>query len=78
MYGRPLRKEKGVANQLLSDLAARGVLDLALVTELQLVWETRNRVVHPDNRPITAEEVERMVETVGRVCVPWSESKERF
>jgi hypothetical protein len=78
MYGRPLRREKGVANQLLSDLAAKGLLDLALVTELQLVWETRNRVVHPDNRPITAEEVERMVETVGRVCVPWSESKERF
>jgi hypothetical protein len=78
MYGRPLRREKGAAGQLLDDLAAREVIDLALVTELKLVWEVRNRVVHPDSRPVTPEEVERMVETVQRVCVPWSTSKERF
>jgi hypothetical protein len=78
MYGRPLRREKGAAGQLLADLAARGVIDLALVTELQLVWELRNRVVHPDNQSVTPEEVERMVETVERVCRPWGSSNERF
>jgi hypothetical protein len=78
MYGRPLRREKGAAGQLLSDMAARGVIDLALVTELQLVWELRNRVVHPDDRPVTPEEVERMVETVERDCSPWAASNKRF
>ncbi len=78
MYGRPLRREKGAAGQLLADMAARGVIDLALVTELQLVWDLRNRVVHPDNQPVTPEEVERMVETVERVCRPWGSSTERF
>jgi hypothetical protein len=78
MYGRSLRREKGAAGQLLDDLAAQGVIDLALVTELKLVWEVRNRVVHPESRPVTPEEVERMVETVQRVCLPWSASKERF
>jgi hypothetical protein len=78
MYGRPLRREKGAAGQLLADMAARGVIDLALVTELQLVWETRNLAVHPESRTVTPEAIERMVETVGRVCVPWSESNERF
>ena len=78
MYGRPLRREKGAAGQLLADIAARGVIDLALVTELLLVWDLRNRVVHPDNQPVTPEEVERMVETVERVCRPWGSSTERF
>jgi hypothetical protein len=77
-YARSLRREKGAAGQLLSDLAARGIIDPALVAELQFVWEVRNRVVHPDNRTITPEEVERMVEIVERVCVPWSKSEERF
>jgi hypothetical protein len=49
-----------------------------LVTELQLVWELRNRVVHPDNQSVTPEEVERMVDTVERVCRPWGNSSERF
>lgn len=78
MYGRPLRREKGAAGQLLADLAARGIIDLALVPELQLVWELRNRVVHPDNKPVTPEEVERMVETVEQVCAPWGSSSARF
>jgi hypothetical protein len=78
MYGRPLRREKGAAGQLLADLAARGIIDLALVTELQLVWEVRNRVVHPNNHSVTPEEVERMVDTVERVCRPWGASNERF
>jgi hypothetical protein len=78
MYGRPLRREKGAAGQLLADLAARGVIDSALVAELQRVWELRNRVVHPDNQPVTPEEVERMVDTVERVCRPWESSSERF
>ena len=78
MYGRPLRREKGAAGQLLADLAARGVIDLAVVAELQLVWDLRNRVVHGDNQPVTPEEVERMIDDVERICVPWGKSKERF
>jgi hypothetical protein len=78
MYGRPLRREKGAAGQLLADLATRGVIDLAVVAELQLVWDVRNRVVHPDPQPVTPEEVERMIETVERICQPWETSKERL
>jgi hypothetical protein len=78
MYGRPLRREKGAAGQLLADLAARRIIDLASVTELQLVWELRNRVVHPGSQPVTPEEVQRMVDTVERVCQPWGASNERF
>ena len=44
-----LRREKGAAGQLLADLAARGVVNPSDVAELQLVWEVRNRVVHPHN-----------------------------
>ncbi len=78
LYGKPLRREKGAASQLLADLAARGIMDLAAVAELQLVWELRNRVVHPDNQAVTPEAVERMVGTVERVCKVWGESNERF
>ena len=78
-YGRPLDfREKGAARRLLVALAALGVIDLALVTDLQFVWDLRNRVVHPDNQPVTSEEVGRMVETVERVCVPRGTSSNRF
>lgn len=78
MYGRPLRREKGAAGQLLADLAARGVVNPSDVAELQLVWEVRNRVVHPHPQTVTSEEVERMIETVERVCQPWGTSQEQF
>jgi len=82
MYEKPLHREKGaagqVAVQLLTDLAARNIIDSSDVPELNFVWEMRNRVVHPDKRPITPEQIERMVDTVERVCVPWSRSNERF
>ena len=78
MYGRPLRRQKGAAGQLLADLAAHGVIDLSVVAELQLVWDVRNRVVHPDPQTVTPEEVERMIETVERICQPWETSKGRF
>jgi hypothetical protein len=78
MYGRALRREKGAAIQLLSDLAAHRVIDLAFVTELRLVWELRNRVVHPDNQAVTPEEVERMIDSVERICRPWEKAAGRF
>jgi hypothetical protein len=78
MYGRPLRREKGAAGQLLADMAARNVIDSAFVPELQLVWELRNVVVHPHTRQITPEEVERMIDIVERVCKPWAASTARF
>ena len=73
-----LRREKGAAGQLLADLAARGFVNPSDVAELQLVWEVRNRVVHPDPQTVTSEEVERMIETVERVCQPWGTSQEQL
>jgi hypothetical protein len=78
MYGRPLRREKGAAGQLFEDLAARNEIDLADMAELEFVWEMRNRAVHPEEQPVTPEEVERMVETVERVCLRWAASDKRF
>jgi hypothetical protein len=77
-YGRPLRREKRAAGQLFTDMAVKGIIDFADVAELELVWEVRNRVVHPEEQPVTPEEVERMVTTVERVCLPWAASAKSF
>ena len=73
-----MRREKGAAGQLLADLAARGFVNPSDVAELQLVWEVRNRVVHPHLQTVTSEEVERMIETVERVCQPWGTLQQQF
>jgi hypothetical protein len=71
LHGKTLRQEMGTAPRFLSELSSRGIIDLVAQTELRRAWDIRNRVVHPDNRQVSLLEVQWMVETVERHCVPW-------
>jgi len=76
--GRPLRHEKGAAEQLIDDLASHNVIRLEDKPELKRIWETRNRVVHPDRKRPEPEEVEAMIDCIERICRPWGELTKRF
>lgn len=78
LRGKPLPDEKGAAEKLIEDLANRDLIRLEDRPELTHIWETRNRVVHPDPQRPEAAEVERMIDWIERICRPWGESSKRF
>lgn len=68
---RPLPREKGAAEGLLEELAAKSYIRPEDKIELQRVWQTRNKVVHPSGKRPERAEVEVMIDFIQRICVPW-------
>jgi hypothetical protein len=66
-----LPREKGAAEGLLEELAAKGFIRPEDKIELQRVWQTRNRVVHPSTKRPEREEVEVMIDCIQRICASW-------
>jgi hypothetical protein len=69
--GRPLPREKGAAERLIEELEAKRYVRPEEKVELQRVWETRNKVVHPTGERPERVEVEVMIDLIQRICVPW-------
>jgi hypothetical protein len=61
---------KGAMEIFFRRLEEDGHIRLADTTLLRRTWETRNRAVHGE-RGLTEEEVEIMIETIERLCLPW-------
>lgn len=68
---RPLPREKGAAEGMLDELATKGYIRPEDKIELQRVWQTRNKVVHPSGKRPDRAEVEVMIDIIQRICVPW-------
>jgi hypothetical protein len=71
---RPLPRERGAAEGLLEELAIKGYIRPEDKIELQRVWQTRNKVVHPSGKRPERAEVEVMIDFIQRICVPWEKS----
>jgi hypothetical protein len=71
LRNRRLPREKGAAEGLLEELAAKGFIRPEDKIELQRVWQTRNRVVHPSTKRPEREEVEVMIDCIQRICASW-------
>jgi hypothetical protein len=74
VLGRPLRREKGAPERLIEELEATGYIRPEDKVELQRVWNTRNKVVHPAGKRAEREEVEVMIDFIQRICVPWEKN----
>lgn len=68
---RPLQRGKGASEGLIEELAGRGYIRSEDKIELQRIWQTRNRVVHPSGKRPERAEVEVMIDFIERICVPW-------
>ena len=68
---RPLPREKGAPERLIEELEAKGYIRPEDKVELQRVWDTRNKVVHPSGERPERVEVEVMIDLIQRICVPW-------
>ena len=74
VLGRPLPREKGAPERLIEELGAKGYIRPEDKVELQRVWDTRNKVVHPTGERAEREEVEVMIDFIQRICVPWEKN----
>lgn len=71
LHKRPLPFQKGAAPVLVQELADKGTIRVEDKIDLDSVWKTRNKVVHPlGSRPERAE-VEVMIDCIERIAVPW-------
>ncbi len=66
----PTRGERW-AERIIAKLKKRGHIDMKDELDLNRIWCYRNRALHSDLVPPTVEEVEDMIRTIRRVCVPW-------
>jgi hypothetical protein len=72
-YGRKKRDRKNDVGGLIDEFARHGQIAWADGKELQGVWRARNKAVHP--KPgLSSEEVEAMVASIERICLPWETS----
>lgn len=71
LRNRRLGRQKGAAEGLLEELVAKHYIRPEDKIELQRVWRTRNKVVHPEGARAERAEVEVMIDFVERICVPW-------
>ncbi len=63
---------KGAVENLLMRLEEDGRVSLEEKTLLRKAWRVRNRAVHPDSSAsLNSEEVENMIDTIERICLPW-------
>jgi len=76
VYGRPLQRKKGSAEQLMDELERRGLISLPEKTELRRIWETRNDAVHPGGWRPTCEAVEVMIDRIEEICLRWDRQME--
>ena len=74
VLGRPLPREKGAPERLIEELGEKGYIRPEDKVELQRVWDTRNKVVHPAGERAEREEVEVMIDFIQRICVPWEKT----
>ena len=77
LLGSPLPREKGAPERLIETLVEKGYIRAEDRAELQRVWDTRNKVVHPAGERPEREEVEVMIEFIERICVPWEKKRAR-
>lgn len=75
--GRPLPSKKGAPECLIEELGAKRHIRPEDKVELQRVWDTRNKVVHPAGERAQREEVEVMIDLIQRICVPWEKNQVR-
>jgi hypothetical protein len=71
VLGRPLPRAKGAPERLIEQLRAKGYIRPEDKVELQRVWGTRNKVIHPSGKRAEREEVEVMIDFIQRICIPW-------
>jgi hypothetical protein len=74
---RPLPFQKGAAPALIQELTDKAHIRAEDRTDLDRVWEIRNKVVHPLGRRPEREEVEIMIDYIERIAAPWENSKIR-
>lgn len=75
--GRPLLSKKGAAECVIEELEAKGYIRPEDKVELERVWDTRNKAVHPSGKRAEREEVEVMIDLIQRICVPWEKKPVR-
>ena len=68
---RPLPFQKGAAPALVQELADKAHIRAEDRTDLDRVWEIRNKVVHPMGKRPEREEVEVMIDYIERIAAPW-------
>lgn len=68
---RPLTFQKGAAPVLVQELADKGSIRVEDKIDLDCVWKTRNKVVHPLGSRPEREEVEVMIDYIERIASPW-------
>lgn len=61
---------KKKVSEAIDELSDGGIVTRHDARSLQRAWKTRDKAVHPD-RHLAPEEVEEMLDTIGRVCDGW-------
>ncbi|WP_348263256.1 hypothetical protein P8935_01560 [Telmatobacter sp. DSM 110680] len=74
LHKRPLTFQKGAAPALVQELADKKYIRVEDRTDLDRVWETRNKVIHPLGKRAEREEVEVMIDYIERIALPWDGS----
>ena len=73
--GRPLRRNKGAAEQLIDELERKRKISPPEKVELRRIWETRNAAIHPGGLPPTREAVDVMIDRILSICASWDRSQ---
>jgi len=68
-YGRRKRERKTEVRSLINEFAHHGQITWTDARNLQEVWAVRDKAVHPG--PVSAEEVQQMINTIESLCRPW-------
>jgi hypothetical protein len=71
LHKKPLAFQKGAAPALVQELADKAHIRVEDRTDLDRVWEIRNKVVHPLGKRPEREEVEIMIDYIERIAAPW-------
>jgi len=72
---RELGFEDGANGALLGELQYLRKISRGERGKLNEVWEIRNKAVHGRELPPPAEAVNRMIDTIEKICVPWEPSE---
>ena len=74
LFKRPLPFQKGAAPALVRELADKAHIRTEDRTDLDRVWEIRNKVIPPLGKRPEREEVEVMIDYIERIAAPWESS----